>query len=141
VGGNGGTDTSGGGGGGGGFIFFHSPSNTNGTRTTTGGSAGTGNTPVAGSAGVATSLTGTPNLPLLISLQSDNFGRLKDLALAHKVLNFPAQNGFDVTVTQREAAVAASGGDVIKFAKIVDGSMTESTCVEIGDSVDLGDAA
>jgi len=89
----------------------------------------------AGGAGQAVSLTGTPNLPLFTSMQSDNFARMKSIALAHKVLNFPSKEGFDVELTQREAAQACSRGSVIQFAKLVDGNMEESTCIEIGDHV------
>jgi len=137
AGGNGaGTYATGGPGGGGGWIVFHSPSNTNGTRTLTGGAAGTGSSGMtAGGAGQAVSLTGTPNLPLFTSMQSDNFARMKSIALAHKVLNFPSKEGFDVELTQREAAQACSRGSVIQFAKLVDGNMEESTCIEIGDHV------
>lgn len=135
AGGNGANDTAGGGGGGGGYIQFISPSNTNGTRTVSGGSAGTGNSPGAGGSGLAVSITATPNLPLLLGMQSDNFARMKSVALAHRVLNFPAREGFDVELTQREAAQACSRGSVIQFAKLVDGNMEESTCIEIGDHV------
>jgi hypothetical protein len=146
TGGNGGNGAGagGGGGGGGGYIQYVSPSNTNGTRTVTGGSAGTsaGQAATAGSAGLAVSITATPNLPLLLAMQEDNFARMKSIALAHKVLSFPTKEGFDVELTQREAAQACSRGSVIQFAKLVDGNMTESTCLEIGDAVeDLLNAA
>ena len=135
-GGNGGNGGYGGGTGGGGYIQFLSPSNTNGTRTVTAGATvGTGGTPTVGAAGLAVSITATPNLPLLLSMQSDNFARMKSIALAHRVLNFPAREGFDVELTQREAAQACSRGSVIQFAKLVDGNMEESTCIEIGDHV------
>lgn len=136
---NGGTGF-GGGGGAGGWIWFHSPSNTNGTRTVTGGTgAATGG--ANGAAGQAVSITGTPNLPLLMGMQEDNFARMKSIALAHRVLNFPAREGFDVELTQREAATACSRGSVIQFAKLVDGNMEESTCIEIGDHVEVLDNA
>lgn len=136
---NGGTGY-GGGGGGGGYVQFISPSNTNGTRTVT---AGTGAATGGGNgvAGLAVSITATPNLPLLLAMQEDNFARMKSIALAHKVLSFPAREGFDVELTQREAAQACSRGSVIQFAKLVDGSMTESTCLEIGDHVKGDDNA
>jgi len=140
-GGDGGNSVSAAGGatGGGGYIQFMSPSNTNGTRTVTAGATvGTGSptiSPTVGSAGLAVSITATPNLPLLLSMQSDNFARMKSIALAHKVLSFPAKEGFDVEISMREAAQACSRGSVIQFAKLVDGNMTESTCIEIGDSV------
>lgn len=145
-GGNGGNGSSAAGGatGAGGYIQFMSPSNTNGTRTVTAGATiGTGGTqvPTVGSAGLAVSITATPNLPLLLSMQSDNFARMKSVALAHKVLNFPSKEGFDVELTQREAAQACSRGSVIQFAKLVDGNMTESTCIEIGDAVEVLDNA
>lgn len=145
-GGNGGNGSSGAGGatGGGGYIQFVSPSNTNGTRTVTAGATiGTGGTqvPTVGTAGLAVSITATPNLPLLLSMQSDNFARMKSIALAHKVLSFPAKEGFDVELTQREAAQACSRGSVVQFARLVDGNMTESTCIEIGDSVKVLDNA
>ena len=137
---NGGTGY-GGGGGGGGYVQFISPSNTNGTRTVT---AGTGAATGGGNgvAGLAVSITATPNLPLLLAMQEDNFARMKSIALAHKVLSFPAREGFDVELSVREAAQACSRGSVIQFAKLVDGTMTESTCIEIGDSIeDLLNAA
>ncbi len=138
-----GASAAGGGGGGGGYVQFVSPSNTNGTRTVSGGSAGAtgGQAATAGSSGLAVSITATPNLPLLLSMQSDNFARMKSIALAHKVLSFPAKEGFDVELTQREAATACSRGSVVQFAKLVDGSMTDSTCLEIGDAVEVLDNA
>lgn len=141
-GGNGGNGGFGGGTGGGGYIQFLSPSNTNGTRTVTAGATvGTGGTASAGAAGLAVSITATPNLPLLLSMQEDNFARMKSIALAHRVLNFPTREGFDVELTMREAATACSRGSVIQFAKLVDGNMEESTCIEIGDSVEALDNA
>lgn len=149
AGGNGvGTYATGGPGGGGGWIVFHSPSNTNGTRNVTGGAVGTGNsnatdTQTAGSSGQTLSIPGTPNLPIFAGLfNQGGLNKLRALALAHKVLNLPTREGFDVELTQREAALAASGGNVEKFARCMsDDSFERATCLGVGDFEELDNAA
>jgi hypothetical protein len=113
----------GGGGGGGGYIITWSPSNSGaGTRTVTGGSAGSngGLAAAAGATGVSKVLTGTPNLPLLGWMQ-EHISETAKLS--------PESNN-------RELAKLAAGNDLALFWQYRSGSLSE-TCEAIGDSETL----
>lgn len=100
-GGNGGasgSNTYGGGGGGGGWYVRLSPSNTGaGSITTTGGSGGSGNTAAgtSGSSGTAMAITGTPNHPLIGSLE-------KHLPMLAAFARIHAPNPHDLKLSEKQ---------------------------------------
>lgn len=118
----------GGGGGGGGWVILHSPSNTAGTITLTGGSAGSGGSPAAaaGSTGQSLTITGTPNLPLLVYVR-DHY---------REVCSLPSKE-----LNNRDVAALAGNGNLVEMAHYLSGTMTEATCEAVGDYVETEPAA
>lgn len=131
AGGNGNGTGGGGGGGSRGILVLWSPSNSTGsiTNSSAGGAAGTGGTNVA-SAGNASgvnvvSITGNPNMPLIVKLERDG-----DI-----LFNLPSKN-----LKNSDVAALLANGNVIDFFTYMSGSM-DTTCEAIGDAVELAPAA
>ncbi|MBX9570909.1 MAG: hypothetical protein K2X77_18590 [Candidatus Obscuribacterales bacterium] len=138
TGGNGGNDSGtggGGGGGGGGRRVAWSPSNTlSGTTTLTAGSGGSGDgNGESGGAGVATSITGTPNLPLLAWVeQKDGQEYITTVEKIERV-----KGNKEVMMHQRALANAFAKGNIDQYAKaMTPGFDAETTCINMFDVVD-----
>lgn len=157
-GGNGSTGSnsnSGGGGGGGGGRLYRWTQGTvtaTGTFTATGGTGGTGTgtgeSGASGSSGVATTIAGTPNLPLLTwTFDQGGLNEIESIrtsTIAFKEIKGESVNSLDVTIDGREVVARAAKGDLAKFALYTNPQpmdQTVNTVLCVGDHVKVQDNA
>ena len=138
-----GSTAGGGGGGSGGRLFLWSPSNTNSsTNAFTAGAASSGNTcnGEAGQAGSATSISGTPNQPLLVFMgirlphdiaEARTFGEGNRVIARHEA-EARARGENVVYINQRELAREYARGDLNLYAKALTPGFDsqEPTCLD-----------
>lgn len=143
--------TGGNGGGGGGGRLYRWTQGTitaTGTFTATGGAAG-GGAATAGGAGVATSIVGTPNMPLLTwTFDQGGLNEIESIratTIAFKELRGEPVNPFDVAIDGREVIRRAAGKDLNKFALYTNPQPMDqavNTVLCVGDHIEvLKDAA
>lgn len=143
--GNNGTGGSAGGGGGGagGRVYRWAPSiNTSGATTTlTGAAGGTGaNNGETGGNGVATNITGTPNVPLIVFHRREGRDILHTLAVLQQV-----RNAGEVTILQRTYASMAARNDLVQYARFmslpvittkgIENDPSEASCINDAEAV------